>query len=407
MSAEVLIVDNDPVICALSKELLQEAGFTTQILLDSRQVLSTIKQNRPRAVLMDIMMPGIDGLSLCRRIKQDAETKDIKVIIVTGKTFDVEKERAVRYGADHFIAKPYDTSTFADAVISIVGRPAAPPAGERAEEKTSVLTIWGCRSGGGAHKTPCISIESENHLFVFDAGSGLAPLGEQILKGTKKEIWLFLTHFHPSHIEGLGAFAPLRTAGFKVHIGGPNDPDKTLEDCVRETIQKSYAVNPSPIQAQLHLYEFSEGDYDLFPGARISAFYTNHPTTTLGYCLKTPGSSIVYCPDSELYGDTATALQDYDENLAKQCRDADLLIHDARYNEADHEANKNKGHSSFVDAVDFGLTLGVDHLVLFHQDASYGDQELEAMLKKSKDRVKEKGGSMGCELAREGLSINL
>src|SRR6185436_4589668 len=75
MEVEILIVDNDPVVCYLSQELLQDIGFTTLILQDSRRVLQTVKELKPRAVLLDILMPGIDGLTLCRSIKADPETK--------------------------------------------------------------------------------------------------------------------------------------------------------------------------------------------------------------------------------------------------------------------------------------------------------------------------------------------
>jgi len=418
MEVEILIVDNDPVVCYLSQELLEDVGFTTLIEQDSRKVLQAIKEFKPRAVILDIMMSGMDGLTLCRAIKADPEMRETKVIMISGKAFSVEKDRAMRYGADLFLEKPYEIHSFKDKITSVVGQPARPKQGSQASPKTREIMrvrIWGSRSlpeppaklAGGLH-TPCVSVETNSHFFIFDAGSGLIPLGEELLKEAKrKEIWLFLTHFHPAHIEGLGLFGPTRNPLMRLHIGGPNDVEKSLESCVRDVFQQSFAVNPAPIESRMQLYVFQEGDYDILPGVRISAFYTNHPTTTLGYRLDFGGRSLVYCPDSEFSGESATSVQDYDESLGRKCRHTDLLILDSRYSAQDYQKHKNQGHSSIMDTLGFAVDYEVEQLLLFHLDASYSESDLATLTGQARDHLKSKASNLSFQVAKEGLSINL
>lgn len=418
MDVEIIIVDNDSVVCALSQELLQDAGFSTLILQDSRRVMQTIKELKPRAVLLDIMMPGIDGLTLCRAIKADPEIKDTKIIIISGKAFSVEKDRALRYGTDLFLQKPYDIHDFKSKIIETVGQPTNPKAGAgislAAREKLKVR-VWGSRSlpeapgklPEGVH-TPCVSVETSEHFFIFDAGSGLIPLGQELLKeAERKEAWIFLTHFHPAHIEGLGLFALTRVPGTSLHIAGPNDPEKSLEECIRDSFQQSFLLDPKPIVSKMQLYVFQEGDYDLLPGVRVSTFYTNHPTTTLGYRLDFAGRSLVYCPDSEFIGESATALQDYDETLGRKCRHVDLLIHNCRYNSQDYAKHKNQGHSCLTDVLDFAVAQEVDQLLLFHLDASYSAADIDAMNEQARQYLKSKSSNLLYQIAKEGSTINL
>lgn len=423
MAAQIIVVDDDPIVGSLTLELLQDAGFTAQWVSDSLKATDVIKAQKPSLVILDILMPGLDGLTLLHRLKNDPETAPIKAIVVSGKSFEPDRVRALQYGAEAFIEKPYDVDVFGKKVAEILAgqgvtpspqpRPAAPPPPEpRAEVKAAV---WGFRSRPSARSpvqskygknTPCVSVETPAHLFIFDAGTGLALLGNEVSRAKKhKEAWLFLTGFAPERVEGLPVFSGLREPGFTLHVSGASDPDKPLEDALREVLEPAFGAEPP--QAALELYELMEQTYEILPGVRLSAFYANHPGTTLGFLLQTEGRKIAYCPASEIYGEYATALQDYDEKLGGLVRGADILFHDGRYTDEDYKTHRNTGHSSFLAAVDFAGKNKIKQLVLMHQDDGYGDDVLDRMAREADARIAEKGYALKALVAREGLRLQL
>jgi two-component system alkaline phosphatase synthesis response regulator PhoP len=127
MGIEIIIVDDDPLAGTLMNDVMTEAGFKTLLVNDSLKALPTIKAEKPRLTILDILMPGIDGLTLCKMIKEDPETKDTRVIIVSGKAFQPDMDRAQRLGAELFITKPYDTNTVTTMIVNLIGPPGASP----------------------------------------------------------------------------------------------------------------------------------------------------------------------------------------------------------------------------------------------------------------------------------------
>lgn len=422
MAAQIIVVDDDPIVGSLTLELLQDAGFKAEWVSDSLKATDVIKAQKPALVILDILMPGLDGLTLLHRLKGDPETAAIKAIVVSGKSFEPDKVRALQYGAELFIEKPYDVDVFAKKVTEILSgqgiapssqpRAAAPAPIERAEVKASV---WGFRSKSSSRSpaaskygknTPCVSVETPAHLFVFDAGTGLPLLGNQLGRDKKRaEAWIFLTGFAPERVEGLPVFAGLRDPNFTVHLSGASDPDKPLEDQLRAVLEPAFG-DAAPA-ATLELYELMEQTYEILPGVRLTSFYANHPGTTLGFILQTEGRKIAYAPASEIYGEFGTALQDYDEKLGGLVRGSDILFHDGRYTEDDYKANRNKGHSSFMAAVEFAGKNKIKQLVLMHQDEGYADDVLDKMSREAEDRVRAKGYATKVLMAREGLRLTL
>jgi CheY-like chemotaxis protein len=422
MSTQVIIVDDDPIVGALSLELIRDAGFTVALISDSMKAIEAIKKEKPQLVVLDILMPGIDGLTLLHKLKTDPETEKIHAIVVSGKSFEAEKVRARQYGAEDFIEKPYDVDAFPAKVASILKtegqeprRVARPPSGPAPTPRTEIkLTVWGCRSSSSAMSpmvtrygkhTACVSVELPKHMIVFDAGSGLTLLGNELMKtGRIKELWIFLTHFHSDHIEGLPAFPCARDASYTLNIGGAREPDKPLEALIAEALEPGFGGDAPA--CRIELYELMEQTYEILPGVRLTSFYANHPGTTLGYTLQTDGRKISYVPDSELYGQFATALQDYDEKLGGLIRDSDILFHDGRYTDEDYKANRNSGHSSFIAAVDLAGRSGVKQLILVHHDDRYADDVLDRMAKAADAHVAEKGYKLKVVLGREGLRLS-
>lgn len=109
MSGEtLLIVDDNPVNLKLLAMLLEDAGYQTQVAGDAESALRGIKSDAPRPdlILMDIQLPGVDGLTLTRILKNNLSTREITVVAITGYAMSGDEQRAIAAGCDDFISKP-------------------------------------------------------------------------------------------------------------------------------------------------------------------------------------------------------------------------------------------------------------------------------------------------------------
>ena len=103
--ALILVVERNPVVQRLERYFLEHAGFTVEFTEDGLTALARAQELKPRIVVTEILVPKLDGLSLCHRLKSDASTKDILVMIFSNLQAD---DRAKEAGADAFLSKPLD-----------------------------------------------------------------------------------------------------------------------------------------------------------------------------------------------------------------------------------------------------------------------------------------------------------
>lgn len=118
--SRLLVVDDDPQVARLLAEMLDEhAGLTIETALDGFEAGIKVQQFNPELVLIDLMMPGLDGFEICRRLKADPVTRGIRLIAMTGLPSPDNTQRAVAAGAERCLAKPFDTA----ALFEIFGQP--------------------------------------------------------------------------------------------------------------------------------------------------------------------------------------------------------------------------------------------------------------------------------------------
>lgn len=103
---DILIVEDNAEQAQLTKLLMEEYGHKAHYLVNSENAIPVIKADRPRVVILDLMMPELDGLSLCQQIKSSPETEHTRVIIYSGKIYDSDRRKALELGADAFFIKP-------------------------------------------------------------------------------------------------------------------------------------------------------------------------------------------------------------------------------------------------------------------------------------------------------------
>lgn len=103
---DILIVEDNVEQASLTKMLMEEYGFTAHYVTDSIEAFKTIQSDKPEVVILDLMMPELDGLRLCKKIKSSPVLGDTKIIIYSGKMYDSDRRKALELGADAFFIKP-------------------------------------------------------------------------------------------------------------------------------------------------------------------------------------------------------------------------------------------------------------------------------------------------------------
>lgn len=105
----ILIVDDNPTNLKLITYLVKANGYDVDTAVDAETALIRIAAARPALILMDLQLPGIDGLELTRRLKADPLTADIRIIAVTAYAMKGDQEKALAAGCDGYVTKPIDT----------------------------------------------------------------------------------------------------------------------------------------------------------------------------------------------------------------------------------------------------------------------------------------------------------
>ncbi len=119
MSGEpILIVDDNPMNLKLARVLLAAEGYDVRTAEDADEALALLKEFHPRLILMDVQLPGMDGLSLTRQLKATPSTRDIIILGLTAYAMKGDEERILAAGCDGYIAKPLNTRTLPGIVAS-------------------------------------------------------------------------------------------------------------------------------------------------------------------------------------------------------------------------------------------------------------------------------------------------
>ena len=120
MSARILIVDDSPASVKMLAAKLTNEYYQILTAGDGIGALEAVGRDAPDLILLDVMMPGIDGFEVCRRIKQNPETTHIPVVIITALDSREDRVRGLEAGADDFLTKPVHDTTLFSRVRSLV-----------------------------------------------------------------------------------------------------------------------------------------------------------------------------------------------------------------------------------------------------------------------------------------------
>ncbi len=106
--AKILIADDEEIIRLLEEQVLIKLGHEVIQAGDGEAALLMAQEHKPDLMLLDLLMPGLSGIEVCKRLRQDKKTRDIRIIVITGMDTKTALEESILAGADDFLAKPID-----------------------------------------------------------------------------------------------------------------------------------------------------------------------------------------------------------------------------------------------------------------------------------------------------------
>lgn len=120
MTKKVLIVDDEVNIVISLEFLLKQAGYELAIARDGQDALTQIATFQPDLILLDVMMPHINGFEVCRRVRENPAWQTIKIIMLTAKGREVEMTKGLNLGADAYVIKPFSTKELMGQIKQIL-----------------------------------------------------------------------------------------------------------------------------------------------------------------------------------------------------------------------------------------------------------------------------------------------
>jgi DNA-binding response OmpR family regulator len=120
MTHKVLIADDEPNIVVSLEYLMKRAGYQVLVARDGQEALDMLRRERPRLVLLDVMMPKKSGHEVCQELRADEQIKDTLVLMLTAKGRDTDVDKGLGVGADAYMTKPFSTKELVAKVAQML-----------------------------------------------------------------------------------------------------------------------------------------------------------------------------------------------------------------------------------------------------------------------------------------------
>ena len=158
----ILVAEDDRDIAELVGRYLEKAGFSVETLASGRDVLAAISVRPPDLLVLDLMLPHVDGLQVCRALRADEKTVNLPIIMLTARAEEAERIVGLELGADDYIAKPFSPNELVARVRSVLRR------AQRPSDQTPSLTYGQ------------IAVDTERHT-VFANGEAVTLTAKEFL----------------------------------------------------------------------------------------------------------------------------------------------------------------------------------------------------------------------------------
>lgn len=222
----IFCVEDDAGIRDLMIYTLNASGFRAVGFENAREFYAALADDTPELIMLDTMLPGEDGISILKRLKADARTADIPVIMATAKGNEYDKVIGLDLGADDYLAKPFGMMEMASRVRAVLRRSG------RAAEKQQLIRIGGLEMNLGEHIVTAdgiriqLTLKEFELLHTFMTSPGRAFTREQLLSSVWSEDFLGETRTVDVHVgtlrQKLGAcgkyIRTVRGVGYKLEV---------------------------------------------------------------------------------------------------------------------------------------------------------------------------------------------
>ena len=110
MSKKVLIVDDEPGIIVALQFLMEQNGYATIVAFSGEEAMEAVAQHHPDLILLDIMLPVVDGFEVCQRVRENPEWNDVRIVLVTALGSEINVTKGLDLGADAYVTKPFSNA---------------------------------------------------------------------------------------------------------------------------------------------------------------------------------------------------------------------------------------------------------------------------------------------------------
>lgn len=120
MNSKILVVEDDPSASRLVGYALEQEGYQVLYASDGLEGVKKAQDEHPDLIILDIMLPGLDGYEVCQRLRREPETAKLLILILSAKAREIDKETGLKMGADDYLSKPADISMVVDKVRTLL-----------------------------------------------------------------------------------------------------------------------------------------------------------------------------------------------------------------------------------------------------------------------------------------------
>ncbi len=275
------------------------------------------------------------------------------------------------------------------------------------------------RYGGN---TTCIEVETDDgQTIIIDAGSGIHPLAQSLLKKMPLSSSIFLTHTHWDHIQGLPFFTPIFIPMNNIRIYGAFDP--VLQRDIRDVLSRQmeycfFPVREAELKADMQYSSLSEGQTIAIGSAKVTNIIMNHTVINFGYRIDCNGKSLfftgdaeplynIYHPGDDYYDEYERLISNKNAMLADFVRGVDILIADSAYTEQEYQAKKGWGHGTYDTCIAMAEKAGAKALYFTHHEPQRSDEELDQIHDCLREKFITSAAACPFFIAYEGLEIAL